>query len=90
MSLVGGGGLSEGGSSPSNQNMLLKCNILSHFWPFETMFFSGGYIQGVPKKTQFNGTLAITPLWKGLEIKEGGVSKISGNFLSDRHQHFSI
>ena len=44
MSLVGGGGLSEGGSSPSNQNMLLKCNILSHFWPFETMFFSGGYI----------------------------------------------
>ena len=26
-------------------------------------------IQGVPKKTLFSGFLAITPLWKGLEIK---------------------
>ena len=48
------------------------------------------YIQGVPKKTLFSGVLAITPLWKGLEIKVGGVSKNSGNSLSDRHQNFSI
>ena len=46
---------------------------------------------GCPKKKHsFVFFLAITPFWKGLEIKEGGVSKISGNFLSDRHQHFSI
>ena len=34
--------------------------------------------------------LAITPLWKGLEIKVGGVLKNSENSLSDRHQNFSI
>ena len=33
-------------------------------------------IQGVPKKTQLSGILAITPLWKGLELKVGGVSTI--------------
>ena len=32
--------------------------------------------------------LAITPLWKGPEIKVGGVSKNLGNLLSDRHQFF--
>ena len=34
-------------------------------------------IQSVPKKMQFLGILAITPLWKGLELKVGGVSKTS-------------
>ena len=46
-------------------------------------------IQGVPKKTLFLGFLAITPLWKGLEIKVGGVSKTSGNSLCDRHKNFT-
>ena len=45
-------------------------------------------IQGVPKKTLFSGILAITPLWKGLEKKLGGVSKASGNSLCDRHKNF--
>ena len=47
-------------------------------------------IQGVPKITQFSGILAITPLWKGLELKVGGVSKTSGNSLCDRHKNFPI
>ena len=34
--------------------------------------------------------LTRTPLWKGLEIKVRGVSKNSGNSLSNRHQNFSI
>ena len=33
-------------------------------------------IQGVPKKTLFLGFLAITPLWKGLEIKVGVFQKL--------------
>ena len=43
---------------------------------------------GCPKKMLFSGILAITPLWKGLELKVGGVSKTSGNSLSDRHKNF--
>ena len=46
------------------------------------------YVQGVPKKTLFSGILAITPLWKVLELKLGGVSKTSGNSLCDRHKNF--
>ena len=46
-------------------------------------------IQGVPKKTLFLGFWAITPLWKGLEIKVGGVLKTSGNSLGDRHKNFT-
>ena len=46
------------------------------------------YIQGFPKKTQFLGILAITPLWKGLELKVGGVSKTSGNSLCDSYKIF--
>ena len=34
---------------------------------------------GCPKKSQFSGILAIFPLWKGIELKVGGVSKTSGN-----------
>ena len=45
-------------------------------------------LQGVPKKTLFLGFWAITPLWKGLEIKVGGVLKTSGNSLCDRHKNF--
>ena len=48
------------------------------------------HVQGVPKKTQFLGILAITPLWKGLELKVGGVSKTLGNSLCDRHKIFPI
>ena len=48
------------------------------------------YIQGVPKKTQLGGILAITPLCKWLELKVGGVSKTSGNSLCDRHKNFPI
>ena len=47
------------------------------------------YVQGVPKKTLFLGFWAITPLWKGLEIKVGGVLKTSGNSLCDRHKNFT-
>ena len=47
-------------------------------------------MQGVLKKTQYRGILAITPLWKGLEIKVEGVSKTSGNSLCDRHKNFPI
>ena len=43
---------------------------------------------GCPKKTQLSGILAITPLWKGLELKVGSVSKTSGNSLCDRHKNF--
>ena len=66
---------------------------LLNFWTYlKTLriIYQHENIQGVPKKTLFNGVLAITPLWKGLEIKVGGVSKNSGNSLSDRHQNFSI
>ena len=45
---------------------------------------------GCPKKTLFLGLLAITPLWKGQEIKVRVFLKNSGNSLSDRHQNFSI
>ena len=45
---------------------------------------------GCPKKTLFSGILAITPLWKGLELKVGGVLKTSGNSLCDRHKNFPI
>ena len=38
----------------------------------------------------FCGFMAITPLWKGLEIIVGGVSKNSGNSLSNSQQNFSI
>ena len=39
------------------------------------------YIQGVPKKKHsFVFFLAITPFWKGLEIKVGGVLKIQEIF----------
>ena len=38
----------------------------------------------------FLGFLAISLLWKGLEIKVGGVSKNSGNSLSDRHKNFEV
>ena len=31
---------------------------------------------GCPKKTQFSGILAITPLWKGLELKVGVFQKL--------------
>ena len=50
-------------------------------------------IQGVPKKRSFVFFFAITPLWilwKGLEIKVGGVLKNSGNSLSDRHKNFEV
>ena len=42
------------------------------------------------KKTQLSGILAITPLWKGLELKVAGVSKTSENFLCDRHKNSPI
>ena len=45
-------------------------------------------VQGVPKKTLFSGILAITPLWKVLELFVGGVLKTSGNSLCDRHKNF--
>ena len=45
-------------------------------------------IQGVPKKTLFLVFLAITPLWKGLGRKVGGVLKTSGDFLCGRHKNF--
>ena len=48
------------------------------------------HIQGVPKKTLFLVFLAITPLWKELEIKVRGVSKTSGNSLCDRQKNFLI
>ena len=53
-------------------------------------WYYGGNIQGVPKKTQLSGILAITPLWKGLELKVAGVSKTSGNSLCDRHKIFQF
>ena len=31
---------------------------------------------GCPKKTQFLGILALTPLWKGLELKVGVFRKL--------------
>ena len=43
------------------------------------------YYTGCPQKNVLLWFLAITPLWKDLEIKVGGVSKNSGNSLSDRH-----
>ena len=52
------------------------------------MLVSFSFIQGVPKKTLFSGILAITALWKVLELKVGGVLKTSGNSLCDRHKNF--
>ena len=46
------------------------------------------FIQGVSKKNALSWFLAITPLWKGLEIKVGGVLKTSGNSQCDRHRNF--
>ena len=43
---------------------------------------------GCPKKNALSWFLVITPLWKGLEIKVGGVLKTSGNSLCDRHNNF--
>ena len=57
-------------------------NDLSFYKAFKS------FIQGVPKKTLFSGILAITPLWKVLELKVGGVSKTSKNSLCDRHKNF--
>ena len=42
------------------------------------------------KKTQFLGILAITPLWKGLSLKVGGVSKTSQNSLCDGTKIFQF
>ena len=66
----------------------LKDAMEGWFDSFRLNFKKNIYIQGVPKKTLFLGFLAITPLWKGLEIKVGGVSKNSGNSLCDRHKNF--
>ena len=44
------------------------------------MFENDLHIYRVSQKTLFSGILAITPLWKGLELKVGGVLKTSGNF----------
>ena len=67
-----------------------NCQIMV-YWVYKIsqliLFFRN--IQGVPK-TQFSGILAITPLWIGLELKVGGVSKTSGNSLCDRHKNFPI
>ena len=43
-------------------------------WYNSTLYTS----TGCPIKTLFSGILAITPLWKMLELKVGGVSKTSG------------
>ena len=53
-----------------------------------TNIYSLGNIQGVPKKTHDLVFLAITPLWKGLGRKLGGVSKTSGNSLCGGHTNF--
>ena len=45
---------------------------------------------GCPKKMQFSGVLAITPIWKVLGTKVGWFFKNSGNSLSDRHKYFAI
>ena len=52
------------------------------------MFENDLHIYRVSQKTLFSGILAITPLWKGLELKVGGVLKTSGNSLCDRHKNF--
>ena len=84
---------------------ILKDNWISHIrWLnfFNSLIFNSlqlnnnkswikySYTQGVPKKYAFLWFLAITPLWKGLEIKVGGVLKNSGYSLLDWHQNFSI
>ena len=71
---------------------LYKRKILvdKHFSFYQIYFLFRYVCTGCPKKRLFCGFLALTPLWKGLEIKVGGVSKNSGNSLSDRHQNFSI
>ena len=43
---------------------------------------------GCPKKNAWSCFLAITPLWKGLGRKVGGVLKTSGDFLCGRHKNF--
>ena len=58
--------------------------------PPSSKFLAYIYVQGVQKKTQLSGILAITPLWKGLELKVGGVLKTSGNSLFGRHKNFPI
>ena len=40
------------------------------------------------QKNAWSCFLAITPLWKGVGRKVGGVSKTSGNSLCDRHKNF--
>ena len=64
-------------------NLLSRKNMIP--WDLNESIYTG-----CPKKTQFSGILAITPLWKGLELKVGGVSKTSGNSLCDRHKNFPI
>ena len=51
----------------------------------ETLIYS---YTGCPKKNAWSCFLAITPLWKGLRRKLGGVSKTSGNSLCGRHTNF--
>ena len=43
---------------------------------------------GCPKKNAWSCFLTITPLWKGVGRKVGGVLKTSGNSLCDRHKNF--
>ena len=69
---------------------LKNINFFKRKYFNENDFYNIKQYTGCPKKMLFSGVLAITPLWKGLEIKVGGVSKNSGNSLSDRHQNFSI
>ena len=64
-------------------NLLSRKNMIP--WDLNESIYTG-----CPKKTQFSGILAITPLWKGLELKVGSVSKTSGNSLCDRHKNFPI
>ena len=51
----------------------------------ETLIYS---YTGCPKKNAWSCFLAITPLWKGVGRKVGGVLKTSGNSLCDRHKNF--
>ena len=58
----------------------------SQMWTLRLI--QAGKSTGCPKKTLFSGILAITWLWKVLELKVGGVLKTSGNSLCDRHKNF--
>ena len=71
--------------------------LLFNFWIMKSRhsklrpsLYNSSLNTGCPKKTLFLGLLAITPLWKGQEIKVRVFLKNSGNSLSDRHQNFSI